>query len=493
MELGESRSTEQPFADPASDAKPTKRRATSQRRTPSRVLRHHQFLHLLERAGLTTPIHITESGLQSVRRWNQHLLVHRYHELWKDHVATSRLCIQCPGCDDAVTLRIAIGFEDDQHFYFVCPSCHSAIRACLRTNQSEGELLGLELDGAPATILNDNEAPVVNISTEYPMDPHATSEQSIAGSGFMMHGGLLGDAFHRWRQVSTDFDQSSLNAWPDLRRWWGFYTRQDWQRFDEVAQGALEDHWPTHPSMLDRHHVIHQFIELLFLPLHADGSYVRWKKAIFQTGHIVGPESARSFATTWGTPTTLRTARERLFDVLDQFVEQRAQWRPGQLVDEYRQMEIPFDPSWRLMRDDFRTLRDLHNTAFERSHQYLPALMGLHNAHVRDDSALFPDGSTASTKKLSGMTAKCRGDSLIPLEPWGLEIEQALNRKLRNTIGHADAMHDLAAGKITSPKGSVTYPEFVSIVARTAQLPLLLLTAIKYVSILRDLAELSED
>ena len=77
----------------------------------------------------------------------------------------------------------------------------------------------------------------------------------------------------------------------------------------------------------------------------------------------------------------------------------------------------------------------------------------------------------------------------MTLEPWGVEMERMLNRKLRNAIAHADAMHDLNTGSVTWPKGFIAYPEFVAAVAATAQAPLLLLTVVKYIAIMNDLAE----
>lgn len=295
-------------------------------------------------------------------------------------VATSRIPIECPGCQDSLTLRIAISYEDEQDFYLVCPQCSSAIRARLMTDQSAGELTGLDLDGKPAVLVDDPLGTIVNVSTEYPMDPSAVSEESIAGSGFMMHGASLGDTFHQWRQRGAQFEASAQGGWAELRRWWGFYVREDWERFDDVARELLGDRWPDEPPMLARHDAIHRVLDGIFVPLYAQGDYVRWKMAIFHDVQIGGPETAREFAATWGSTERVGDARKRLFDVLDHFVAQRAQWRPGQLRDEYDIADVQFDPSWRLMRDDFRSLRDLFNTTFERAHQYLPVLIGFHNA-----------------------------------------------------------------------------------------------------------------
>lgn len=402
-------------------------------------------------------------------------------------MAIVRLPTECPGCQEVVTLRIAIGQEVDQSFYFVCPSCSSAIRCCLRTDQDDGEVLGLELDGVPALLSPDGEFPVINISTEYPMDPTAELVTSVAGSGFMMHSSLLGDSFHRWRANGHEFEQQGRHSWAEFRRWWGFYQREDWHQFDKVANSFDDVPWPTEPTMFHRHDLIHRFLEFLFVPLYINGAYVNWRRDLFADLPLERSGPVREFVKEWGPPETLRAARQSIFEVLDQFVEQRAQWRPGQLLDEYKHAEVDADPSWRLVRDDFRPLRDLYITTFELSHQYLPLLMGLHNAKVSGDPSTFPDSSIHTTSQLSKMKAFKRSEALATIGGWGCDVDGLLDRKLRNAIGHARATHNLVAGTVDWPKGSIPYSEFVNIVAASAQIPLLLLSAVKYVSIMNDM------
>ena len=404
-------------------------------------------------------------------------------------MATSRMSIECPGCQSGVTLRIAVGFEENQDFYFVCPACESAVRGCLKTDQDEGEIRGLEIDGRPALMCLGTDTPVVNINTEFPMHFSATSEESVEGSGFIMHSANLGDRFHRWRQTGAEFDQSVDGGWDELRRWWGFYARRDWERFDAVARELFGNAWPVDPPMIARHDSINRLVEGLFIPLYPKGEYVRWKISIFGDLSATHMHAVGDFAEAWSTAARIRDARDRLFDVLDQFVAQRAKWRGAQLRDEYEDAGIAFSDDWRLMRDDFRSLRDLFITIFERSHQHLPMLMGFHNAASTGDPARFPDGRTASISKLARLSARDRGDFLVQLDHWGLEIESMLDRPLRNAIGHAEAIHDLSTGDVTWAKGSIPYTQFAAAVAAAVQVPLLLLNAVKYVSIASDLNE----
>ena len=146
--------------------------------------------------------------------------------------------IGCPGCRRGIRLRVGIGHETVQRFYFLCPHCRSVVLGALSTDQDRGLIVGLEIDGKPAVWVDDPEA-VVTVFTELPIDPGATSMEQFGGSPFLMHHQVLGEPFAEWMTWLDDFTAAIDANWQDIRRWWGYYVRQDWPLFDTHAVSTL--------------------------------------------------------------------------------------------------------------------------------------------------------------------------------------------------------------------------------------------------------------
>lgn len=393
--------------------------------------------------------------------------------------------IKCSGCGEGLRVRIAIGHEAVQRFYVMCPRCDSALRCRLRTDPDEGTLIGLDVDDRPATLSEWVESPVVNVFTDLPVDPDAKSMEQPGGSAFLMHVQLLGDPFYVWLKNRGTFEGLARDSWSDVTRWWGFYVRRDWPRFDHHAREYWSDDWPDSPTALHRHDAIHRALDVMFAHVFARSEFLDWKLAVLAPRPDMDWHAAAAFAKAWAHDDVAK-AQAELFDVLDQFVQQRWNWYPGLLVGLYEELGVPFDPSWRITRDDFRELRDVFGVAFERSHHYLPVLMLFDNALRSGDSDLYPDGERRTRSSLHKGRAVDREKVMELYGDWGLEIVGVLDRHLRNAIAHSTAHHDLRTGRIVAPKLDLSYPEFVAEVAASVQVPLLLLQVIKYVLILQE-------
>lgn len=305
------------------------------------------------------------------------------------------------------------------------------------------------------------------------------------GSPFLMHLHHLGEPFHAWLSNRGAFEGLVRESWRDVSRWWGFYVKCDWNRFDHHARKYWRDDWPTNPTALDRHDAIHRALEVTFAPVMVKRGFVAWKLALVAPRPDTNWKAAAAFAGAWADDDVAK-AQAELFGVLDQFVQQRWNWYPGLVVGLYEELGVGFDPSWRITRDDFRDLRDLFAVTFERSHQYLPALMSLDNSFRLGDPNLYPDRTVRTRSSMQTMRSVDREKVIGLYECWGPEIVGILDRHLRNAIAHSTADHDLITGRIVAPKLDLTYPEFVAKVANAIQVPLLLLEVFKYVRILQE-------
>lgn len=394
--------------------------------------------------------------------------------------------ISCPGCHGPIRLRISVGYEENQGFFFTCPHCGSVLQGILLTRQATGEILGLEIDGRPASFVEGADV-VVNVFTDLPVDPIATSMES-GGSAFIMHHQHLGEAMSTWMENSTRFRVVVEADWLNIVRWYGFYVRRDWPRFDEHAKRFWSDDWPTEPSPMVRHDAIHRALEVVFLPLFPAGEYLRWNVSVrkMNDGDPGNWKAARTFAEPWVSSHDVAGVQRDLFDVLDQFVQCRWQLLPGMILNFYRAVGASDDPNWKITRDDFRSLRDLHNAIFEQSYKYLPVVMALNNSVARGAPEQFPDGTVLQLARVEIMRAVGKEKLLKTFDAWGDEVATVLNRQLRNAIGHSSATHELATGFVTGPRTRIRYADFVAQTALGLQVVLLCLNTVKLLLIATD-------
>lgn len=403
-----------------------------------------------------------------------------------DHLVISRFLIACPGCSDGIRLRISIGHEERQDFYALCPHCNAALHGSLLTDQAHGEVLDLSIDGRPAEYVESAEANV-NVFTDLPVDPTPTSMEQPGGSPFIMHYQLLGEPFIGWERNVGLFHGVIDNDWAEIKRWFGYYVRRDWQHFDDHARRLFDHKWPNDPSLLARHDAIHRALDLIFLPLLPSGAYVSWRVQLaFREEFRANWPNVLSFVEELSSATDAARVQQDLFDVLDQFVMLRWKLLPNMLIDLYKRTGVEYDPNWRVMRDDFRELRDLHNSIFETSYAVLPIVMAFVNVLVHGDSETFPAGSSYGLRRVTRFKAVQKEELLRQYTPWGVEIADLLDRQLRNAVGHSDARNDLVTGQIVTPRESISYLDFANRTGQGVHVILLCLSIIKYLVILGD-------
>lgn len=389
-----------------------------------------------------------------------------------------RYDVECPGCAGVIRLRISVALENRQGFYFVCPHCSASQTGALLTDQDQGAVLGLELDGAPAGLATaSGNVPVINVFTDLPVDPTATSMEDPTGSPFLMHSSMLGEGLKAYMGARAHFMTLVEADWKNVVRWWGYYLREDWANFDRHATTYFSDDWPANPSPLAREDAVHRALEFFFVPLFPRAQYARWKKRVRDAPD--GFEPVAEFARSWCSKADVAAAQASLFELLDHYTVMRHAILPGLVLEFYENAELVPGPSWRLMRDDYRELRDLYIALFERSYKFLPVVMGFDNANKRGRPDAFPDGTAQSISSLASKKAWEKETALKLDQSWGTEAVGLLDRTLRNAIGHADAYHDKVTGKIKYKTSSIPYLDFVQVVGVSIQVPLLCLDTIK--------------
>lgn len=178
-----------------------------------------------------------------------------------------RVCVECPGCSTPVLFRIAVSGEAEQSFAAACPHCEATLRGILRTLPDRGRITGLDIDGSPASLIEEPDGvAVINVGTDLLTHPAPQSMVDPDGSPFLMHvSGLGHDVFLNWRSRTEGFFEVVEAYWASISRLWGYYTAGNWDFFDSHARKYWSGTFPADPEPIQRHDAIHRALELIFL------------------------------------------------------------------------------------------------------------------------------------------------------------------------------------------------------------------------------------
>ena len=108
-----------------------------------------------------------------------------------------RYGVTCPGCDSKIVLRIGVGGDDAEHFFYVCAKCQTPTKCVqrliyeprphTRLELEEGELV----DAASASA----DWQTITIHPELPALPAASRMGDTGGSPFIYQFALAGHNF----------------------------------------------------------------------------------------------------------------------------------------------------------------------------------------------------------------------------------------------------------------------------------------------------------
>lgn len=309
--------------------------------------------------------------------------------------------------------------EAEQTFTIACPHCNAGLRCALKTVPDEGRIAGLILDGQPARLRAEAEGtPVVNVSTDLFASAMPQSLADPYGSGFIMHHARLGDdlSIHTHARLGR-FDQLIDANWMDIVRWWGYYAEGRRELFDGHSRSYWDDEWPEDSPALYRHDAIHRALEAALLHVYG-AEYVQMNELARRRFPGAQPDEVSSLSKTLANSGRLASARTELFDVIDEFIQKRSEWRPGAHALTYDLAGIERDRSWRIQREDFTSLRALYLACFERSFRNVDLAMMLCDLIDRGDASLYPDGEHRSMATVRRLTAADKED-IVSLYDWG--------------------------------------------------------------------------
>ena len=415
----------------------------------------------------------------------------------------ARYPVECPGCASGIILRLGVGHDLRQPFFYVCPTCRAATRGALLWDRGAGT----KVEIAAGRLLDSEKdcKHTVSINPEIPALPTATGMDVPGGSPFLAFVQWLGgEQILRFQSATAQIRHLIDSEWGALTRLTTYYLNRDWVHFDAALGSVLPEKQANDLSPeWKRDHYVHFFYDLFLAPiftLDPEESYLHMKTAYNQVWSPDRPNfsALTALAKEESQTTRFRNIQRDLFECISRYVNLVGALTPGMLCDllpEQHQHEVE---TLRLFRDDYELLRDLYIQSFETVHKALRWVIGASNADVHGNHARcvpIVGMSQASSKKppanldqFSALPNALKREWLAALPEWHRRWDRLFDRHLRNDIGHASARHDLPTGMIfRDKKPPLTYTRFVQQTQRIIQPLISTLSAMKIVKIYADM------
>jgi hypothetical protein len=374
----------------------------------------------------------------------------------------ARYPVECPGCKTGIVLRLGVGHEKRQGFFYVCPKCQAATKGALIWDG--GAHTRLELADGRKLRSEKTCTEVVSINPEIPAFAEAKSMAEPGGSAFITFYQWLGpDGIMQYQRAFYQMKHFVRSDWKRLSRLSTYYLNHDWDHFDKTIGQLVPKGESDLPVEWKRDHETHYLYDVFFGPMWAlqpDKHFMEMKAAWNALWSADRPHFNEivSFAQAEiKTPAFTNTQKE-LFEQLGRYVDLINAMFPGLLCDLLPDKYQPQIDQLRLFRDEYELLRDLYIQSFETSHKVLRWVLGTVNADIHGDPNKFvpppgmnPEVAKRPPKNLSVFTKSSSANKrewLVLLPEWHKRWDIILDRHLRNDIGHASARHQLPTGLI---------------------------------------------
>jgi hypothetical protein len=286
---------------------------------------------------------------------------------------------------------------------------------------------------------------------------------------------LLGDNVIPFMGFLGSARETVLQRWQPVRRIFEYYLDENWLVFDRsIAAAFPHSNWPSGDTVHERATRAHTAM------LTVTGQLVMPSEQIHQ---FLGRYSRKHMAVVGVPGYRARLARDRddgklaelqrsIFDLTDLFVQRSEMWAMGGLARVVRDDRRDLLDELVLARDEFGEVRDLYQQGFEVICKTLRYPVAAQNALKRQDPDDFgadhpqrvPANRHATTLKSFDRLQNAYRIAYVAQVPGWEGLTSFLDNRVRNTIGHATARHDLRSGRVVSeanPAG-VTYLQFLA-------------------------------
>lgn len=386
-----------------------------------------------------------------------------------------RFALRCAGCEEPFIVRIGADSTTGTKFYFPCPNCRLPTRAFAQGD----DLHTFRITFAEATQLRLEDVPeaakVVTANPFVPAKYAADSDQPHVSMSMNTLVHLLGPNTETFMTELGTGGEAAWSLWPAVRRLYEYYLDENWSQFDrtfhqhfsafEAPSGATKHERATrahHPLLA----VMGQMVTFT-----TEGSVLLRRYSSKHTASLRTPSYQEALRADVADGRIAGLQRQT-FDTVDLFVARREMWAMGGLRRSVGSQRAPLLDELTLPRDEFGETRDLYQQAFEAICKSLRYLVMAQNVVKRGDPGSFGEDHPQSVPVNSRATTLIKFDRLsnayklayIRQVPGWKMLADVLDSRLRNTIGHATARHNLRTGRVVSDDNSdgVPYLAFLS-------------------------------
>lgn len=379
----------------------------------------------------------------------------------------------CPGCEYKIDLRLQVGYEQEQSFYYVCERCGAPTRGLLKAiPDPQFPKIDLELEDGPVLDSHlDGADQIITISLDFPCLIQAEIEDPEKYFPFFLQGQLMGgmEKVLEFQRRVAMYRGLIEEDWPRIRRIFVYYLDREWDAFDsEVAKILDEEPDQTDATDLTRHDGLQRLLEVIFISLLPSDEYLKLKAEInglFNQLLTNSPDQLREFVVLATDSDELHQDQRRLLERLEFIVGNFGALSAGFPILLYESEADDRIEDLRIMRDDFELLKVHYLSSFESLHHVLRLPVGLVNIGIRGDHDAFGQKGPQSLGRFSSLPNAQKPQyldgNIVPVARavW----DKWLDRQLRNAIGHNSIHHDLGSGMLMRTNGDpISYSSFVA-------------------------------
>lgn len=407
-----------------------------------------------------------------------------------------RIYIDCPGCKSSIALRLQVGIDSQQPFYFVCQKCGAPTKGFLIIDYDKNPP-GLSFELEDVQFLREYiEEPEQTITIAPDLPCLITPNDNPASEFPFIYQSDVTENPEDLVEIQTrlgDFRETVEANWPKVRRLTSYYLDRNWPSFDNELSNIFDKDISAPKTELQRHDAFERVLGLLFVPIQLDPIYLELRKEL---GNFISAVSQRR---TKALVDFANEAIERkephnyqigLIERLSFIVDNFSSLCPGfpiMFYDEEKNIDLG---QIRIMRDDFEILKSHYLGCFEIAHKVLNLLVGMTNIYVRGNENSFLNNTPCSLERFARLpnARKAQYIDISVLPDLSSQWNIYFNRGLRNAIGHNSVRHDLKTGMLLLDDGvSIPYSEFVVNNLRLLPALLFCLNAVKKIFAIKEI------
>lgn len=386
-----------------------------------------------------------------------------------------RYGLLCPGCDLPFIARVGTDSTAGTKFYLPCPSCRLPIRAI-----AQGDDLGtFGVEFVDCKRLKPDDlkgAKVVTANPFVPAKPQADFDEPTVAFSMMTLVELLGDdSVIPFMAFLGSARQTIQERWQPVRRIFEYYLDENWPVFDRSIASAFPDAgWPSGNTVHERATRAYTAMLTLTGQLVMPSDQMHRFLGRFTRKHtaVLDVRAYRARLVQDRDDGKLAELERSIFDVTDLFIQRSEMWAMGGLPRVVRDDRRELLDELVLARDEFGEVRDLYQQGFEVICKTLRYPVAAQNTLKRHDPDNFgadhpqgvPENRRPTTLKSFDRLPNAYRIAYVAQVPGWEGLTSVLDNKVRNTIGHGKARHDLRSGRVISdanPAG-VTYLQFLA-------------------------------